>query len=74
MSKRTNDDIDNLAKYGDRDDALDELATLLAHTTNEAKIPTAAFKKARIELPSLSADKRSGFAPQFSLSPKIDHV
>jgi hypothetical protein len=52
----------------------DELTTLLAHIANEAKIPTAAFKKVRIELPSFSVDKWSEFASQFGLSPKIEFV
>jgi len=82
MSKRTND-VNDLAGLISMNKGMiagllefdrDELATLLAHIANEAKIPTAAFKKARIELPSLSADKRSEFAPQFGLSPKIEYV
>lgn len=83
MSKRTNNDIDDLAGSTNMDRGLiaglleldrDKLTTLLARIASEAKIPTAAFKKARIELSSFSADKWFEFAPQFGLPPKIEYV
>jgi hypothetical protein len=45
----------------------DELAALLAHVANLTNISTPRFKKARIELPSFSVAKWSGFATQFGL-------
>ncbi|KIL58137.1 hypothetical protein M378DRAFT_170927 [Amanita muscaria Koide BX008] len=55
-------DIDGLLEL-DRD----ELAALLAHIANEARITTTMFKKARIELPSFSLAKWSKFAEQYGL-------
>jgi hypothetical protein len=83
MPKRTNDDIDvdDLVEAINMDRGLingllqfnrDELEALFAHIANEAKISTASFKKARINLPSFCDAKWSDLAPQFGLPSDIE--
>jgi hypothetical protein len=45
----------------------DELAVLLGELANRARLPTSAFKKARVDLTSFSKAKWSDFAPQYGL-------
>ena len=85
MPKRTNDNvnINDLADSFNMDGGLidgllqfdrDELVALFAHIANEAKIPTATFKKARIDLPSFSVARWCDLAPQFGLSPDVEQL
>ena len=45
----------------------DELAALLGDLANHASLPTSAFKKARVDLPSFSKAKWSDFALEYGL-------
>jgi hypothetical protein len=84
MPKRSNDDInvDDLAESFNMDRGLiegllefdrDELAALFARIAN-ADIPTATFKKARIDPPSFSVAKWSTFAQQFGLPQDVEQL
>src|ERR1700735_1362397 len=52
----------------------DELAALLADFANSANLPTAALKKARVDLPSFSVVKWSEFAKEFGLPDNASHL
>ncbi|KIL59813.1 hypothetical protein M378DRAFT_84610 [Amanita muscaria Koide BX008] len=78
MAKRSREDIDvdelinsiNLDKglrAGLLELTADELAALLADFANSANLPTAAFKKARLGLPSFSTVKWAEFAEEYGL-------
>jgi len=85
MTKRSRDDIDvdqlidsiNLDKglrAGVLELTADQLATLLADFANLANLPTAAFKKARVGLPSFSTVKWTGFAREYGLPLNASHL
>ena len=46
----------------------DELAALLGELANRARLPTSAFKRARVDLTSFSKAKWSYFAPHYGLT------
>jgi hypothetical protein len=69
-------DVDELVDSMNLDDGLrallleltaDELAALLADIANSANLSTAAFKNARVDLPSFSTATWSEFAEQYDL-------
>jgi hypothetical protein len=85
MVKRSREDIDvdqlidsiNMDKglrAGVLDLSSDELAALLADFANSANLPTAAFKKARTELPSFSTVKWTEYARQYGLPINASHL
>lgn len=85
MTKRSHDDIDvddiidsikldHGLRAGLLELTLDELADVLADVANEARLPTAIFKEARIDLPSFFAVKWSEYAKEFGLPNNIEYL
>ena len=85
MTKRCREDIDvdqlidsiNLDKglrAGVLELTADELTALLADFANLANIPSAAFKKARVDLPSFSTVKWTEFAGEHGLPLNASHL
>ncbi|KAM6493583.1 hypothetical protein JOM56_011717 [Amanita muscaria] len=85
MAKHSREDIDvdelinsiNLDKglrAGLLELTADELAALLADFANLANLPTAAFKKARLGLPSFSTVKWAEFAEEYGLPLNPSHL
>ena len=83
--KRSKDDIDieSLVESVPLDKGLvkglqqlhrDELVAVLAHVANVANISTAAFKRARTELPSFSVAKWSVFTKQLGLPQDVSKL
>lgn len=52
----------------------DELAVVLGDLANSANLPNAAFKTARLDLPSFSTAKWSEFAEQYGLHNDVSYL
>jgi len=85
MTKRGREDVDvdqlidsiNLDKglrAGVLELTADELAAVLADFANLANLPTAAIKKARVDLPSSSTVKWTEFAREYGLPLNASHL